>query len=90
MAGKRAVKIGKRKEKAQLTERKKQTTSERIRELEEDISKTKYNKKTQHAIGLMKAKLAMLKERAIQRASAGKASGDDRFTVRKTGDGTVV
>ncbi|MBR9692250.1 GTP-binding protein [Candidatus Woesearchaeota archaeon] len=90
MAGKKAVKTGKKKEKAQLTERKKLTTSEKIRELEEQIGKTKYNKKTQHAIGLMKAKLAMLKEKAVQRASTGKARGDDRFTVRKTGDGTAV
>ncbi|MEE9525991.1 MAG: GTP-binding protein [Candidatus Woesearchaeota archaeon] len=90
MAGKKAVKVGKKKEKAQLTERKKLTTSEKIRELEEQIGKTKYNKKTQHAIGLMKAKLAMLKEKAVQRASTGKSKGDDRFTVRKTGDGTAV
>lgn len=90
MAGKNAVKIGKRKEKAQLTERKKLNTSEKIRELEEQIGKTKYNKKTQHAIGLMKAKLAMLKEKAVQRSSTGKAKGDNRFTVRKTGDGTAV
>lgn len=90
MAGKKAVKVGKRKEKVQLTERKKETSSERIRALEEEISKTKYNKKTQHAIGLMKAKLSMLKDRATQRSSTGKATGDDRFTVRKTGDGTVV
>ena len=42
-----------------------------------EIGKTKDNKKTQHAVGLMKAKLAMLKDKAVQRASAGKASGDD-------------
>ncbi|MBW2982098.1 50S ribosome-binding GTPase [Candidatus Woesearchaeota archaeon] len=90
MAGKKGVEKAKKREKAQLTERKKLSANERIRELEEEISKTKYNKRTQHAIGLMKAKLAMLKERALQRSSAGKARGDDRFTVRKTGDGTVV
>lgn len=89
MAGKQAVKVGKRKEK-QVTERKNLSSQERIKELEEKISNTKYNKSTQHAIGLMKAKLAMLKERATQRASVGKARGDDRFAVRKTGDGTVI
>ena len=90
MAGKEGVQKTKKKEKAVLTERKKLTANEKIKELEADIAKTKYNKKTQHAIGLMKAKLAMLKERAFQRSSVGKAKGDDRFTVRKTGDGTVV
>jgi len=90
MAGKKGVKVGKKKEAAVKTERKKLSSSEQIKELEADIAKTKYNKKTQHAIGLMKAKLAMLKERAIARSSAGKARGDDRYAVRKTGDGTVV
>jgi small GTP-binding protein len=90
MAGKKGVQKTKKKEKAKLTERKKLTANEKIKELEAEIAKTKYNKRTQHAIGLMKAKLAMLKERALQRSSVGKAKGDDRFTVRKTGDGTVV
>ncbi len=89
MPGKQAVKVGKKKEK-QVTERKKLSSQERIKELQEEISKTKYNKRTQHAIGLMKAKLAMLKDRAQKRASVGKGKGDDRFSVRKTGDGTVV
>jgi len=90
MAGKKATKIGKKREAAVLTERKKLTASEQIRQLEEEIGKTKYNKKTQHAIGLMKAKLAMLKERALARSAAGKARGDERFSIRKTGDGTAV
>jgi len=90
MAGKQGVKTGKKKEVLLRTERRKQTSNEQIRELEEQISKTKYNKKTQHAIGLYKAKLAMLKEKAEARASTGKAKGDDRYNVRKTGDGSVV
>ena len=90
MAGKKGVQKAKKKEKAKLTERKKLTANEKIKELEAEIAKTKYNKRTQHAIGLMKAKLAMLKERALQRSSVGKAKGDERFIVRKTGDGTVV
>src|SRR3989338_1987445 len=89
MPGKEGVKIGRKKE-VQLTERKEQTRDEKIKVLEDEISKTKYNKKTQHAIGLMKAKLAMLKEAAERRSAVGKAKGDDRFTVRKTGDGAVV
>ena len=34
----------------------------RVKELEEEISTTKYNKKTQGHIGLVKAKLAKIKE----------------------------
>ena len=89
MAGKKGIKIGKKKT-AEVVERKDLTIQEKIKELEEEISRTKYNKKTQHAIGLLKAKLAVLKERALQRSSVGKSKGDDRFSVRKTGDGTVV
>jgi len=90
MKGKKGVKKAKKKDKAKLTERKKLSANERIKALEEEIRKTKYNKRTQRAIGLLKAKLAVLKERALQRASVGKAKGDERFSVRKTGDGTVV
>lgn len=61
--------------------------AEKIRELEERISKTKYNKKTQHAIGLYKAQLARLKEK--QRARSRRKKGEG-YAVRKTGDGTVV
>jgi hypothetical protein len=89
MVGKQGAKIGRKKE-VQVTERKELTLGEKIRELDDEIRNTKYNKKTQHAIGLMKAKLAMLKERAVQRASAGKAKGDERFSVRKTGDATAL
>ncbi|MGM5483797.1 MAG: OBG GTPase family GTP-binding protein [Nanobdellota archaeon] len=62
---------------------------QKIADLEEQISNTRYNKKTQHAIGLMKAQLASLKEKL----SAGKgsnASSDYGYNVRKTGDATAV
>jgi len=90
MAGKEGFSKAKKKGEVQVTERKDLSLSEKIQELEEEISTTKYNKRTQHAIGLMKAKLAMLREKSEQRASVGKAKGDDRFAVRKTGDGVVI
>lgn len=89
MAGKKGVFIGKKKNVVEV-ERKKLTLAEQIKDLEKQIAETKYNKKTQFAIGLMKAKLAMMKEKALQRSSAGKARGDERFAVRKTGDATAV
>jgi len=70
------------------TKEKKDSISEKIKELEERISKTKYNKKTQHAIGLYKAQLAKLKEKRTARSSSGKKG--EGYAVRKTGDGTVV
>ena len=89
MVGKEGAKAGKKKQ-VQKTERKEMSRDERIRELEEEISTTKYNKRTQHAVGLMKAKLAMLKERTAIHTAVGKAKGDDRFAVRKSGDATVI
>ena len=75
-------------EKTEKKIEKKDKTSDKIKELEELISKTKYNKSTQHAIGLYKAQLAKLKEKRIARSSkGGKGEG---YSVRKTGDGTVI
>lgn len=59
---------------------------EKIEELQKELSKTKYNKRTQHHIGLIKAKIAVLKEKASS-GSGGKGEG---YSVRRTGDATVV
>lgn len=61
---------------------------DKIKELEDQISKTKYNKKTQAAIGKYKAQLAILKEKEVSRGSKGPRT--DGYQVRKTGDGTVI
>jgi len=61
---------------------------DKIKELEDLISKTKYNKRTQAAIGKYKAQLAILKEREVSRSSKGPRS--EGYQVRKTGDGTVI
>ncbi len=60
----------------------------KIKELEDRIATTKYNKKTQSAIGLYKAQLAKLKEREVTRGSA--KAGGKGWEVRKTGDGTII
>jgi small GTP-binding protein len=62
---------------------------EQIAELEREINKTQYNKATQHHVGLLKAKIAQLREKAETRAKASGGPGDG-FQVRKTGDGTVI
>jgi len=64
-------------------------TKDKIAELELQISKTKYNKKTQHAIGLMKAQIATLKTKLT--GGSGKSGVQkDGYAVKKSGDGTVV
>ncbi|MEK6892138.1 MAG: GTP-binding protein [Nanoarchaeota archaeon] len=60
----------------------------KVKELEEELSTTKYNKKTQGHIGLVKAKLAKLKEE-YQRKAAAKGGGQG-FSVRRTGDATAI
>ncbi len=59
-----------------------------IQELEEELTKTKYNKRTQKHIGLVKAKLAQLKERERARSSSGKKGAG--YSVRKSGDASVI
>jgi len=61
---------------------------EKIKELEALITKTKYNKKTQSAIGLYKAQLARLRNKDESRRA--KSGGGLGYNVRKTGDGTVI
>ena len=44
---------------------------EKIKDIEEEIQKTPYNKATSHHIGKLKAKLSKLKEESLQRSSGG-------------------
>ena len=61
---------------------------ERIKELEEELKKTPYNKATQHHIGLVKAKIARLRDSAERKA--GKSHSSSGFDIRRSGDATVV
>lgn len=60
---------------------------EKIRQIEEEIKNTPYNKATQHHVGKLKAKLAKLKEERIKKSSKRKGK---KFAVKKSGDATVV
>ena len=61
--------------------------SERVKELEAELKKTKYNKRTQHAIGLLKAKISNLKKKESGQKKAGGGKG---YSIKKSGDATVV
>ena len=66
------------------------TIEEQIKSLEDEISKTKYNKATQGHIGRLKAKIASLKERKEKAVAHAKKSGSSAgFEVKKSGDASV-
>ncbi len=62
--------------------------NERIKEIEDEIEKTPYNKASQQHIGKLKAKLSHLREKLIK-ASSKKGSGVG-FGVKKTGHATAI
>ncbi len=67
------------------------TIDEQIKSLEEEISKTKYNKATQGHIGKLKAKIAALKEKQEKARAHSRASGGSQgFEVKKSGDASVA
>ena len=64
--------------------------NKQIKELQDELKKTKYNKATQLHVGRVKAKIALLKEKQDQRTSKKTGSSSYGYTVRKSGDGTVL
>lgn len=64
--------------------------NKKIQEFQDELKKTKYNKATQGHIGIIKAKIAQLKQQ--QEARSQKKTGRSNFgyAVRRSGDGTVL
>jgi len=61
---------------------------EKIVELEKELSTTKVNKRTEGAVGLLKAKIAKLKDELEAKLSKGSSKGEG-FAVKKEGDSTI-
>lgn len=66
-----------------------QTIEERIKEIEAVLAKTPHHKATNKFIGLMRAKIAKLRDELWQKGSGG-GGGGGGFAVAKTGDASVV
>lgn len=64
--------------------------SKQIKELQAEIKKTKINKATEGHVGRVKAKIAMLKQKQEDRVSKKTGKSEHGYTVRKSGDGTVL
>ncbi|NLI61801.1 MAG: GTP-binding protein [Methanosarcinaceae archaeon] len=65
------------------------TLQEQIRNVEEEIKNTTYNKATSQHIGRLKAKLAKLNDEVEKRAAASSGGGEG-YGVKKSGDATVT
>lgn len=64
------------------------TLEDQIKDIEEEIHKTPYNKNTQHHLGKLKAKLARMKDEAEKRRAASGGTGKS-YAVKKSGNATV-
>jgi hypothetical protein len=64
------------------------TIEEDIKEIEDEIRRTPYNKATSHHIGRLRAKLARYKNE-LQKRTSSKSDGDG-FAIKKSGDATIV
>ena len=61
-----------------------------IKELQDELRKTKYNKATQGHIGIVKAKIAQLRQKQEARVQKKTGKSTHGYSVRKSGDGTVL
>ena len=62
---------------------------EKIKQIEDDIHRTQVNKKTEHHIGLLRAKLARLRDE-LEEQRPRKSGSRTGYDVKTSGDATVV
>jgi ribosome-interacting GTPase 1 len=62
---------------------------EKIKKIEDDMHRTQVNKKTEHHIGLLRAKLSRLKSE-LEEQQTRRSGGRSGFDVKKSGDATAV
>ena len=64
---------------------------EKIKKIEEEIARTQINKATERHLGILKARIAKLRrEQEEAQIKASGKGGEDGYSVKKTGDATVV
>lgn len=64
------------------------TIEEQIKEIEDELARTQYNKHTEHHVGTLYGKIAKLRDKMEKQASR-KYSGPS-FSIKKSGDATVA
>ncbi|RLI00966.1 GTP-binding protein [Candidatus Bathyarchaeota archaeon] len=63
---------------------------EKIKAIEDEIARTQVNKATNRHLGVLKARIARLREQERERIERGKGQVGDGYAVRKDGDATIV
>jgi len=63
---------------------------ERIRAIEEEMARTQINKATNRHLGVLKARIARLKEQEREKIEKSRGKKEEGYTIRKDGDATVV
>ncbi len=61
-----------------------------IKEFQEELRKTKYNKATQGHFAIVKAKIAQLREKQEARTQKKTGRSDHGYSVRRSGDATII
>jgi ribosome-interacting GTPase 1 len=66
------------------------STREKIREIEAEIARTQVNKATNRHLGVLRARIARLREQERERVERSRGQSREGYTIRKDGDATVV
>lgn len=64
--------------------------NEQILSIEKEIRETPYHKGTEHHIGILRARIARLKDKQIDAESRKGGGGGGGYSVKKQGDATIV
>lgn len=62
---------------------------DKIKDIEQEISRTQKNKATERHLGILKAKLAKYRTQLLEPAGGKSKGGGDGFEVTKSGDARV-
>ncbi len=66
------------------------SAQEKIKAIQDEMDRTQKNKATNRHLGVLKARIAKIKQQERDRITRSQGQRGDGYTVRKDGDSTVV